>query len=71
MGGVRATPAAVLLQFEPIAGVRPALHRDVVPPLALLAGEGDRRSLVGWHVVNLFRCRRPDPGRREAAGPDV
>ncbi len=47
--GVRSTPAAELLQFEPVPGVRFVLRRHVVAALALLARQRDRRSLVTCH----------------------
>ncbi len=46
---VSATPPAVLLQFDPVARIRLVLGRDVVPAFARLAGERERRSLVGSH----------------------
>jgi hypothetical protein len=46
---VLAAPATVLLQLQALPGVALALRRHVVPPLALLARESDRRSLVTSH----------------------
>src|SRR4051812_46700771 len=43
---VTAVPAAVLLHLDPLAVVHLALDRDVVPPLALLAGEGHFHALL-------------------------
>jgi len=45
-------PAAVLLQLEPLARVRLALGGHVVPSLALLASERQRRSFVGSHIFS-------------------
>src|SRR6266542_4703721 len=50
--GVLAAPPAVLLELEAVAVVHLVLLGDVVPPLAVVAGERDRRSVVG------FRHRR-------------
>ena len=44
--GVAAVPAAVLLHLDALTVVDLALHRDVVPPLALLAGQRDLDPLV-------------------------
>ena len=43
---VALVPAAVLLHLDALAVVDLALHRDVVPPLAVLARERDLDSLV-------------------------
>src|SRR3981081_3358971 len=42
--GVRAAPAAVLAELDAVRRVPLGLHRLVVPPLALGAGERDRNS---------------------------
>ncbi len=55
MHGVAATPAAVLLQLETILGVGLVLGGDVVPPLALGAGESHWRSFCRWHFRYSFR----------------
>src|SRR3989304_5116204 len=52
MGGVLAAEAAVLLQLYPLTRVGLVLGGDVVAPLARLAGECDRRSLVAGHVCS-------------------
>src|SRR4051812_32052915 len=44
---VPAVVRGVLLQLEPVGGVAPVLAGDVVPVLALLAGQGDLRTDVG------------------------
>src|ERR671933_2198792 len=44
---VLAVLGAELLQLEPVGVVPPVLARDVVPVLALLAGQGDLRTDVG------------------------
>jgi hypothetical protein len=44
-------PPAVLLELHPILGVALILGADVVAPLAYIAGERDRGSLVGGHEV--------------------
>ena len=51
--GVLTTPPAELLQFDPVGRVRLVLRGDVVPALAHLAGESERRSLVGSHFLVL------------------
>src|SRR3990172_18095 len=48
--------AAVLLHLDALAVVHLRLHRDVVPPLALLAGQRDLDALVACHVVSLVPC---------------
>src|SRR5437868_6746671 len=54
---VPAVPAAVLLHLDPLAVVHLALDRDVVPPLAFLAGERDLHSLlVLGHIYSLALC---------------
>ena len=50
MWGVVAAPAAVLLEFQPVAGIGLVLCCDVVAALARLAGERERRSLVRSHI---------------------
>ena len=55
MHGVAATPTAVLLQLKAILCIRFVLCRDVVPPLALGAGESHWRSLGRWHFPYSFR----------------
>ena len=50
MRGRRTTPLAELLQLEAIPRVGLVLRGDVVAPLARLACECDRRSLVTCHV---------------------
>src|ERR1700710_3165363 len=45
--GVLAVVRAVLHQLEPVGVVAPVLAGDVVPVLALLAGQGDLRTDVG------------------------
>ena len=47
-----AAPLAELAELEALARVRLALRGDVVAPLAVLAREGDRRSLVTCHCSN-------------------
>ena len=47
---VAPAPAAELLEFDALAGVRLGLGGDVVPAPALLALQGDMYSLVGCHV---------------------
>src|SRR3712207_9374268 len=44
---VLAVLGAELLQLEPVGVVAPVLAGDVVPALALLAGQGDLRTDVG------------------------
>src|SRR5581483_8383353 len=44
--GVLAVPAAVLLHLDALAVVLLVLHRDVVAPLAGLAGQRDLDSLI-------------------------
>ena len=67
---VRAAPTAVLLQLQAFSGVGFALRRHVVPPLALLACEVDRRPLVTCHVESPVSLPPPvvgggaPPGRR-------
>ena len=53
-----ATPLAELAKLEAFPRVRLALRGDVVAPLALLACEGDRRSLVTSHCYSLRSCCR-------------
>src|SRR5687768_3394855 len=55
VNGVGAVPAAVLLQLDALAIVLLVLLRDVVAPLALLAGQGDLHALfVLCHLA--FPC---------------
>jgi len=49
-----ATPFAELLQLEAVPRVGLALRGDVVPPLARLACERDRRAFVTGHFFSLF-----------------
>ena len=49
--GVRRTPAAVLLQCQPLSGVRFVLDRHIVATLALVAGHRDGRSFVRRHLA--------------------
>src|SRR6266536_838379 len=53
VGRVRAAPAAVLAELHAIRRVSLRLHRLVVPPLALRAGERDRNSDSGLGHVSL------------------
>src|SRR3974390_2882357 len=70
-------PAAELLHLDPLAVVQLVLGRDVVPPLAHLAGQGDLDPLlVLRHVPSLpqpgctrsFSAPRAGPGVVAAAG---
>src|SRR5947208_6541303 len=55
--GVALVPAAVLLHLDALAVVDLALHRDVVAPLAVLAGERDLDPLlVLRHFYSLALC---------------
>jgi hypothetical protein len=51
---VGAAESTVLLELESILSVRLVLGCDVVPPLALRAGERQRRSLVRRHCLTRF-----------------
>jgi hypothetical protein len=53
MCGRRTAPLAELLQLEAVPRVGLALRGDVIAPLAVLACEGDRRSLVTGHDYSL------------------
>jgi hypothetical protein len=53
MNGVTPVETTVLLHLDPLAVVDPVLHRDVVPPLAVLAREGDLYPLVTRHIFSL------------------
>src|SRR3954469_23228839 len=54
--GMAAAPAAVLAEHDAVRGVPLGLHRLVVPPLALRAGERDRNSDSGLgHVSSLSK----------------
>src|ERR1700759_3785685 len=56
---VAAAVGAVLLQLEPVGVVPPVLAGDVVPVLALLAGQGDLGPDVGGsHARAFHRCGR-------------
>ena len=57
MVGVGTAPGAVLLQFQPVSGVRFVLGCHIVAPLALVTGESQRRSFVTGHV-SLTRFTR-------------
>src|SRR5262249_18741044 len=63
--GVALVPAAVLLHLDALAVVDLALHRDVVPPLAVLAGERHLDALVvlGHGIPTYFSIlmTRPEP----------
>ena len=48
---VGTTPAAVLLQRQPLARVRFALHCHVVATFTFVAGHRDGRSFVTWHLA--------------------
>src|SRR4051812_50021284 len=77
---VLAVVRAVLLQLEPVGVVAPVLAGDVVPVLALLAGQGDLRTDVGGCYGVLLAlsdparrpvCRRgPAGGVTNGAGPE-
>src|SRR3954451_6460921 len=57
--GVPTVPTAVLLHLEPVGVVAAVLARDVVPLLALHAGQRDLRADVGalgGHGTALSRC---------------
>src|SRR5581483_4118497 len=59
VGRVRAAPAAVLLQLDPVRRVPPRLVRLVVAPPALGAGERDRDSGSGFrHGFSTLSCSR-------------
>src|SRR5918911_3405723 len=64
---VLAVLGAELLQLEPVGVVPPVLARDVVPALALLAGQGDLRTDVGGCHGALLALSGPGrgPGTRE------
>ena len=49
--GVLATPAAVLLQLQPLAGVALALCCHIVATLAFIASHRQRWSLVRSHLL--------------------
>jgi hypothetical protein len=60
---VSIVPAAELLHLDALAVVDPRLHRDVVPALALFAGQGDLDPLViglGSHGVSRLSVGRPE-----------
>src|SRR3712207_5914493 len=65
---VLAVLRAELLQLEPVGVVAPVLAGDVVPALALLAGQGDLRTDVGGCHGALLALRDgpagPACGRR-------
>ena len=70
---VLTAPTAVLLQLQALPGVGLALRRHVVPPLAFLACEVDRRPFVTCHGRILQSPLPPPkvgggapPGRRGA-----
>ena len=49
--GMRRAPAAVLLEGQPLPGVRLVLDRHIVATLALVAGHRDGRSLIRRHLA--------------------
>src|SRR5437660_2189889 len=59
---VLAVVRAVLLQLEPVGVVAPVLAGDVVPVLALLAGQGDLRTDVGGCHGSAPSLVGPGPG---------
>ena len=59
---VLAAPAAVLLQLQAFPGVGFALRRYVVPPLAFLTREVDRRPLVTCHSLSVSSLPPPAGG---------
>jgi hypothetical protein len=54
MGGVAATPPAVLAQLDAIGRVPLRLVRLVVPPLAFDAGKRDRDSDSGGQFFSIL-----------------
>ena len=57
---VRPAPATVLLQFKPLASIALALGRNVIAPLALLASQRQRGSLIRSHFeVSRFLLEGP------------
>ena len=65
---VLTAPATVLLQLQALPGIALALRRHVVPPLALLASERDRRSLVTSHS-SVSSLQSPVSSPPPAVGP--
>ena len=65
---VLAVPAAVLLHLDALAVVDLVLDRDVVPPLAVFAGEGDLDPLVALAIAQAPSLLLDDLD--DAAGAD-
>src|SRR5919202_881527 len=65
---VLAVLGAELLQLEPVGVVPPVLARDVVPALALLAGQGDLRTDVGGCHGALLALSGPGRSQGRESG---
>jgi len=69
VGCVRPTPAAELVQLEPVPRVRLVLVRHVVAAFAHFARQRDRRSLVTGHYRISLRRASAISGRRATRMP--
>ena len=63
-------PLAELAKLEALPRVRLVLGGDVVAPLALLACEVDRRSLVTSHDYSLRSCCQSSVDSRQLTTED-